>query len=209
MVKNLNSYDHELTIYVYPPWMPDSPAAVALAPPNGDWPKVATDNSLSSFLEIAAARDFLAGWDKSLKKPAPLIDRVKRLIEYAINDAPPPTCESRPIQARGTRRRGPKPNRTPMGKVTTLTDVIQNLDTHDQELTIYVHPPWRPDSPAAVAMEPPDGDLPEAATDNSLSYFLEIDIARDFLAGWDKSLKKPAPLIDRVKRLIEYAINDA
>ena len=89
----------------------------------------------------------------------------------------------------------------------TLIEVIRDLEKYESEATIYVAEPWSENSVAVVAFEPDSGGLPNEA--ESLSYFLEVFVVRDFLGDWLPSLETEPTLKDRCSRLIQYAINDA
>jgi hypothetical protein len=89
-----------------------------------------------------------------------------------------------------------------------LIEVVDNLNSFDEADTIYAARPWTSHSQAIVAPEPSSGLPPEAVT-RSLVYFLEINVAREFVGGWAKSFAdQPTPeaICDR---LIQYAVNDA
>ena len=103
-----------------------------------------------------------------------------------------------------------------MGQITRLADIIARLSEFDIDDTIYAREPWTGDSDAMVARETgPDGEdmygglpAPEA-TAAGLTYFLEIDLAKDLVeqAIASSSDNPSASAICGV--LIYYAINDA
>jgi len=90
-----------------------------------------------------------------------------------------------------------------------LIDVIRQISALDESSTIYAAEPWNPSSEAIVAPEPETGGLPVEAQSLGLKYFLEVFIARDFLEGWLENENSEPTDIQKCKRLIEYAINDA
>lgn len=96
-----------------------------------------------------------------------------------------------------------------MGPVTPLIDIVTKLGTLDPDATIYVAEPWTCDSSAMVDVEPPSGGLPEAASRHGLRYFLEVFVARDFLADWQATLDEAPTNEERCDRLIRYAVDDA
>jgi hypothetical protein len=96
-----------------------------------------------------------------------------------------------------------------MGQVTKLIDVIAALESLDQDATIYVAEPWSSESPAVVEVEPPSGGLPQVAAQEGLKYFLEVFVARDFLADWKLERDRLPSVQERCERLIRYAVNDA
>ena len=96
-----------------------------------------------------------------------------------------------------------------MGTMTTLREIIANLDAFDDQLTIYARTPWTPESEAMVEREPDEGGLPEGARNSGMSYFLEVFLARDFLSSWAAALPQPPSLDQRCDRLAQYALYDA
>lgn len=91
----------------------------------------------------------------------------------------------------------------------TLFEAVENLDTLDNESTIYAAQPWAPSSVAVVAPEPVSGGLPPEAEQQALKYFLEVFIARNFLEDWSANLDAQPTLQEKCARLIQYAITDA
>lgn len=87
----------------------------------------------------------------------------------------------------------------------TLLDVAQNLLTLDPELTIYAAKPWTPES-AAMLAEQDERPGYSAAPKAGMAYFIEVDLAQEFLDYWIKRDKPSARQI--CERLIEYATND-
>ena len=85
-----------------------------------------------------------------------------------------------------------------------LLDVIRNLDRLDDADTIYAKVPWGAGRLAVVAREPVEGGIPEDARRLGLSYFLEVNIAREFLKD-ASSLRTPEA---RCERIIRYAVDD-
>ena len=82
-----------------------------------------------------------------------------------------------------------------MGQVRKLIDVVATMESLEEGATIYVGGPWSSESPAIVEVEPSSGGLPAAATKAGLKYFLEVFVAREFLAGCllqGKKRRKPA-----------------
>ena len=91
----------------------------------------------------------------------------------------------------------------------TLHDVVRSLPRLDEDLTIYAQSPWSVSSPALVAEEPEAGGLPDVALRQSLDYFIEVFIAREFLQDWVRSRGGSATFREQCERLIQYALNDA
>ena len=90
-----------------------------------------------------------------------------------------------------------------------LLEAVLDLETLDEESTIYAAEPWAEGSTVVIEREPANGGLPEEATKLGLKYFLEVFIARDFLEDWTANLGDEPSLSEKCKRLIYYAINDA
>lgn len=100
-----------------------------------------------------------------------------------------------------------------MGKKMTLLKIIEELETFDNESTIYAEEPWTENSKALVLHEPESGELPYEAKKLGLHYFLEVFVARDFLEDWAINLKaanlNAEPTVQqKFARLIHYAIYD-
>ncbi|WP_426767423.1 hypothetical protein [Erwinia aphidicola] len=95
------------------------------------------------------------------------------------------------------------------GNKLKLIDVIDQLESFDDESTIYVEQPWSPDSLALVAAELEDGGIPDEAAKINAEYFLEVFLANEFLEGWLSSFNQAPSVKDQCLRLIEYAEHDA
>lgn len=91
----------------------------------------------------------------------------------------------------------------------TLLKVIQELDTLDQESTIYAAKPWTESSIAMVFPEQEAGGVLQEADELGLKYFIEVFIAHEFLTDWEANLHKTPTISEKCERLIQYAINDA
>jgi hypothetical protein len=96
-----------------------------------------------------------------------------------------------------------------MGEMMKLIEAIGNLDTLDNESTIYAAKPWTEDSNVIVAREPESGGVPPEAERLGLKYFLEVFVAREFLEGWPGNLDAQPTLQEKCARVIKYAITDA
>lgn len=94
-----------------------------------------------------------------------------------------------------------------MTRTGTLADIVERLDTLDDEATLYASEPWSPESDALVAREPEHG-LPDEARRAGLTYFLEVAIAREVAQGLAGNLdeRRGSALC---QHLIHYAIHDA
>jgi hypothetical protein len=98
-----------------------------------------------------------------------------------------------------------------MGEVTvsTIKSIVEQITSLDRDATIYAAEPWGADSVAIVSIEPDSGCTPEEANSLGLAYFIEVDVACDFLDGWVSLLDYSPTLEEKCSRLISYAINDA
>jgi hypothetical protein len=90
-----------------------------------------------------------------------------------------------------------------------LIDIVGNLGSYDEEMTIYAAKPWTCDSQALVAREPDQGGLPSEATTRSVEYFIEVFIATEFLEGWIAAQAGTTSAREQCERLIQYATHDA
>ena len=88
-----------------------------------------------------------------------------------------------------------------------LIDAIDQLDSFDEDLTIYVDSRLVLDSEAVLACEPEDGSLPEEA--RGLVYFIEVYLAREVLEVWSQWRQDEVPSReDKYKALVYYVKND-
>ena len=90
-----------------------------------------------------------------------------------------------------------------------LIEAVHQLETLDDESTIYAAEPWNEGSEVIVEQETESGALPSEAHRLRLKYFLEVLIARDFLDGWLSTLETEPTIQQKCTRLIQYAVNDA
>lgn len=65
-----------------------------------------------------------------------------------------------------------------------LIKIVEELDTFDQEKTIYATESWTKNSLALIATKPESGQFPKKAEDLGLIYFIEVFLALEFLSGW-------------------------
>ena len=70
--------------------------------------------------------------------------------------------------------------------------------------------PWSESCDAVVASEDESGALvPTNLHTNGFSYFLEVDIAKQFLQDWLAPTPRAPTDGESCARLIQYAVNDA
>lgn len=91
----------------------------------------------------------------------------------------------------------------------TLTEIIRDLESFDNEGIICAAKPWTENSKAIVVVEPGAEQLPAEAENLGMEYFLEVFIARGFLEDCAAHLGAQRFLQEKCARLIQYAINDA
>lgn len=96
-----------------------------------------------------------------------------------------------------------------MGSVIRLGDVIGGLFEFDSQDTIYASEPWTDQSKAIVVREPDAGGLPPEASSAGMKYFLEVNVAREFIEDWLASLDEKPTSLAVCRRVVDYAINDA
>jgi len=96
-----------------------------------------------------------------------------------------------------------------MGKVRTLVEIINNLESYGDEETIFAKGPWAHDSPAIVLTMPESPGLAKEVTKLQMSCFIEPFIAQEFLEGWVKTQDTTPTSREQCERLIQYAIHDA
>ena len=99
-------------------------------------------------------------------------------------------------------------------QVTNILEIVQRLDSFDDEATIYAVEPWTDQSAAIIAYEPDEGGVPAEAAALGMSYFIGVYTASEFLEGFVRygDISGPGtPPYDWLKcaRLIIYAIYDA
>ena len=96
-----------------------------------------------------------------------------------------------------------------MGQVTTLLDAVREIETLDENKTIYAREPWTPSSAVLVIEEPESGGLPGEAVELGFVYFIEVFEARSILASWETARPSLPNDLDKCGRLIQYALRDA
>lgn len=96
-----------------------------------------------------------------------------------------------------------------MGQIMKLIEIVEALDALADDATIYAAEPWTTDSPAVVDVEPESGGAPTSASEQGMTYLLEVFVARDFLHDWMAAQDKPPTLHEQCERLIRYAVDDA
>lgn len=86
----------------------------------------------------------------------------------------------------------------------TLIEIISNINSFDEDHTIYVSRPWSSTANAVVCQEPEDGTLPTNAI--GMEYFIEVFLLIEFLEDWKE--RKGKTLEEVCDRIINYAEND-
>ena len=91
-----------------------------------------------------------------------------------------------------------------------LIDLVAQLPALDEMQTIYAKEPWNESCEAVIAPEDEGGArVPPVLQASGFSYFLEVDIAQQFLHDWFESTSISPSESESCARLIEYAVNDA
>jgi len=88
----------------------------------------------------------------------------------------------------------------------TLRSLIAEINQLEPTYTIFAREPFTGDSDAVVYDTAPSYTYPQEVIDSGLSYFLEVELAKDLIDGL---LGPDADLDTRVARVIHYAIHDA
>jgi hypothetical protein len=99
-----------------------------------------------------------------------------------------------------------------MRQTVKLIRLIERLAELDDEYIIFACEPWTENSDAMVALEDPSRKpfgIPLEAAEAGMAYFLEVDIAREFVDSWITSLDEKPTLAAICQRVIQYAIYDA
>jgi len=91
----------------------------------------------------------------------------------------------------------------------TLLDVVKTLALLDPNSTVYAARPWSCASPSIVAQEPSSGLLPAEAEALGLEYFLEIQVAQEFVADQVSRQSGAMEAEEQCRLLIHYAVYDA
>jgi hypothetical protein len=87
-----------------------------------------------------------------------------------------------------------------------LAGAIDQLDTLDEDSTIFVRRPWSAVAEARVSPLDEDSRVPAAVKEGGFEYFLEVHVAREVLEDCDsRSLTRE----ERIRLLLYYAENDA
>ena len=87
VLRDLEAFDADGTIYAAKPWTENSEAIVAREPEAGGLPVEAKRLGLDYFLETFIACEFLERWMSSLGEMPTLQQKCARLISYATHDA--------------------------------------------------------------------------------------------------------------------------
>lgn len=100
-----------------------------------------------------------------------------------------------------------------MNTLTSLREIIKNLESLDDELIIYIEgkSKWSVDSEAILVA--PIGDSDNVSLENigdlEMEYFLEVDIAKGVVKDWEKWQSPKLTLKQKCKIILYYAQNDA
>ena len=92
----------------------------------------------------------------------------------------------------------------------TLLDLVERLETLDDNLTIYVEESseWSFSTQAVACLEPEDGSIPLEAA--GMEYFLEVGLAKIVIHTWQLWRNGQVPSThEACESIIYYAQNDA
>ena len=91
----------------------------------------------------------------------------------------------------------------------TLAEILNDLEAIDDDMTIYAdkNPIWSASSRTIVCLEDDVEQLHDGA--GSLSYLLEVHLAKDAVQGWSDERDGRTPTTtDKCEAVIYYAEND-
>jgi hypothetical protein len=91
----------------------------------------------------------------------------------------------------------------------TLLEAVEQISSLNINATIYASEPWTPQAIVMIMEEDSAGGPPAAARASNLTYFIEVEIAQQFLEDLQGSTQRLQSSVDICKRLIAYAENDA
>ena len=89
----------------------------------------------------------------------------------------------------------------------TLLEAVRDFESLDQMSTIFAAEPFSEHSEVIISEETESEIAPKWAVERGLTYFLEVFIVRELLDDWITD-KEPT-LLEKCRRIIQYAINDA
>jgi hypothetical protein len=88
----------------------------------------------------------------------------------------------------------------------TLAEIVQQLDTWDEDFVVCAKAPWSGTAEATVVPFEEDGRVPRSVLDAGYKYFLGVATARETLEVFGD---RPTSLKERIDCLVYYAENDA
>ncbi len=91
----------------------------------------------------------------------------------------------------------------------TLLEVIEKIESFNEDDTICAARPWTVHSEAVVGPGPDDGSLDGFQRMYGKDYFLEVSIVLDFMVDWKTAHGDSTNMKAACERLIHYAENDA
>ena len=87
----------------------------------------------------------------------------------------------------------------------TLEELVELIDTLDDEHVICVRPPWHAGSDALVVALEPGRRIPQSVTEAGFQYFLQVAVVREVL---DVFKNRPVTRAVTLKSLVHYAVHD-
>lgn len=94
-------------------------------------------------------------------------------------------------------------------RIMPFIDLFHMLESLDPNLTIYMASPWEINSRSCVDLETGDGKPSEFVLSQKLSYFLEVELAKEFASDYAEAMGIDKGEAVVAERIIRYAINDA
>lgn len=91
--------------------------------------------------------------------------------------------------------------------MTTLIELIGQIDAMDAEDVIVAKPEWHRGSDARIVRLTDDYRVPEETTQLGYRYFLEVDVIRQVLGEFHGRFD--VTLEEKCDRIIHYAVYDA
>ncbi|MFA6241912.1 MAG: hypothetical protein WC655_13340 [Candidatus Hydrogenedentales bacterium] len=93
--------------------------------------------------------------------------------------------------------------------MTTLLEIVRNLDTFDPSGMIYAATPWTEKSQAIVVTDTDGRTMRLTVEGVALEYLLAVFIAVEVLEDWQMPADPEFAAEAKCARLIQYAIYDA
>ncbi|SDD43761.1 hypothetical protein [Niabella drilacis] len=90
-----------------------------------------------------------------------------------------------------------------------LTDLIKDIENIDEEAIIFQEDRENPNSDIILSFAEEGDEGVKEVEGRKYYYLIEVFLAKEFVEDWAASLGHEPTLEEKVKRLYDYAINDA